>query len=164
MEDQGWRIAAIVDQPAVRQMQEHQRRVGEGSALWQLHDRQERIASFMESPGFRSLRDHLEEWQEQLSAPFVRQIESYQTDLVDRVVAAEQDIAAPTPSWSVLLWEMEGLLKTLELLTAAMAGAKSQLDFPVPGVILALLVMLFTVAELAIWLAKGPQGEEDEAD
>lgn len=111
-------------------MQEHQRRVSEGSALWQLHDRQERIASFMESPGFRSLRDHLEEWQEQLSAPFVRQIESYQTDLVDRVVAAEQDIAAPTPSWSVLLWEMEGLLKTLELLTAAMAGAKSQLDFP----------------------------------
>lgn len=163
MEDQGWRIAAIV-QPAVRQMQEHQRRVGEGSALWQLHDRQERIASFMESPGFCSLRDHLEEWQEQLSAPFVRQIESYQTDLIDRVVAAEQDIAAPTPSWSVLLWEMEGLLKTLELLTAAMAGAKSQLDFPVPGVILALLVMLFTVAELAIWLAKGPHGEEDEAD
>jgi len=93
-----------------------------------------------------------------------------QADIANRVIdAAEGSPASETEegnldagegvwfgaaSWSALLAEIEGLLKALEVLVAAMTASKMELNAPIPTAVLALLVVLVSASELALWLAK----------
>lgn len=91
---------------------------------------------------------------------------SYASDVAARVVApAATSGAALEPesdqvwlgaaSWTQLLWELEFVLKLMELTTAALVVAKVGLAAPAPGALIAVIFMLIVLGEAAAFLAKG---------
>lgn len=170
IQDQSRRVRDMVDPPVLRRIREQNERyrgLVDPPVLRRMRDQQRRLETYMQSPFYRSLREDRESWDSLLSAPLVDQIADYQVDLAERVreaTTSEVTVDSPegleevwfgAPSWAVLLWEIEGLLKSVELITAAMTTSKVALDAPIPDVLLALIVMVIGAAELALWLAKG---------
>ena len=173
------RIRDLMDPPALRQLrqiQETQERLRElmigppaAQQLRQLQEQQARMQALFENPVVRSLREQRSEWDDALTPEVVADIDSFQADLTSRVVSAAEAEAEETgtapaeesggvwfgaASWAALLAEIEGLLKALEVMTAAMTGSQMALHAPIPTAILALLIVLCSASEFALWLAR----------
>ena len=170
IQNQQTRIQQLQNQQAVVQQAqcalERQRRaidVIDSPTMRLILGNQQRISLVFQSPLLRLLREQPARWDALVTPSVVAQVESYQADLIVRVAEAseseqEEGGQAPAwfgaPSWSVLLWEIEGLLKALEVLTSALTAGKMALDAPIPTAVIALLLMLCAAAEFSLWLAK----------
>jgi hypothetical protein len=152
LEEQQARIQKMINPPSLRQLQ-------------QLEEQQARMQALFGTPIIRSLREERAEWDELLTPEAVAEIESFQADLASRVAPPEEAREAPgeawlgAASWAALLAEIEGLLKALEVIVAAMTASKMALDAPIPTAIVALLIVLVSASEFALWLAKRELGD-----
>ncbi|MHB1570674.1 MAG: hypothetical protein ACYC0H_15920 [Solirubrobacteraceae bacterium] len=162
------RIQEFVLQPAIGRMLEANRKIDALFApamLRLVRQNQERVTALFDSSALRILRDDPTRWGAFVTPEVIAQVDAYQDELIDRVADAsnadsvedgsESGAWFGALSWTGLLWEIEGIIKALEVLTAGLTAANMLESVP-PTVLIALLLMLCTAAEFALWLAKGP--------
>jgi hypothetical protein len=124
---------------------------------------QERLRELMD-PQLPVLRYH--EWLRSAVAPSaLAELASYRADLAswmataipgDGVVDDHDAVWFGAPSWDVLVWELQTLLKSLETITSTLGVAKVGLHAPVSDALLAVMLLLVVVGELALHVAHGP--------
>lgn len=163
--------------PAFRTGRAHQESLAKTfePAMRQLHEQNERVAKVLSEPLLEQMREQQDRLREILSGPALGEVLDYQERLAARLVdyatelpvdevdlIVEDAVEGPARwfgarSWQFVTWEVEGLLKTLELLTASMYLANTAMaDQPFPEPWLAVLLMLVVAGELAVWFATRP--------
>lgn len=150
--EQQRRLAELV-QPSVQRIVENQRQL-ERLLRPAWADAQARLAPFADGAALEAFLDY----QQTLASRMVEFAEADALE-VDTDEAIDPDVWFGARSWAYLLWEIEGLLKTLELLTAGLGAARLTLNAPISEAYLAVIVMLIVAGELALYFAKG--GPED---
>jgi hypothetical protein len=178
LQEQQARIQKLINPPGLqqlRQLQEQSARIQKLinppglQQLRQLEEQQARLQALFENPVVSSLSERRAEWNDLLTPEAITEIDSFQADLANRVVASGERVAEAgeaevegvwfgAASWATLLAEIEGLLKAMEVITSAMTASKMALHAPVPTAILALLIVLISATEFALWLAKQELG------
>ena len=152
----------LVESPvldAFRKQQDTMRKLTESPVFTQLWEQQHQMAAVLSGPAL----DHLLRYQEELED---RIIQLAAQDLLADDVLDEDEVSTQLAwfnarSLQLLLWEMEGLLKVVEVLTAAGFATNEVSGVEVVDqTFLAVMVMLVLVAELVLWSAKGPPDDE----
>ncbi|HET9678054.1 MAG TPA: hypothetical protein VFP21_11200 [Solirubrobacterales bacterium] len=164
---------------AVRKTQEEIRKISESPLLEAMRKQQEEVRKLTESPQFAQMqkqqRELAELWARQPIEPFARYREDLATQAIRYAEAAEKE---ETPAQSsgedpnasyftfrsvqYVLWQMEGLLKAMEVMTAAGDAVNKLAEDPVVSPkLLALMLMIALTGELILWFARRPPPGED---
>jgi hypothetical protein len=164
---------------AMRKQQEQILKLNESPFLEAMRKQQEQILKLTESPQFAQLAEQQQEmarfWANQPLEPFVRFREEVADDAL-RYAAdetaegatheAEDDRHARDALFNFrasqyLLWQLQSLIKALEIMTAAgqMANEFSK-DPVVSGKLLAVMLMVALIGELMVLIAQRPPPDE----
>ena len=159
--EQKQRIQDVLDPPAMRRIREQQQRIQDVLDPPAMRRIREQLTVLLNSPPLQSIKAEPDVWLSALPSDVVSDLDDYETSLRGRVTAAA-DVRSEegasgvwfgAASWSVLVHELEGLLKVQELLAAGLTAANMTVGEP-PTALIAVLIMLVAAAELALWLVK----------
>ena len=159
----------------LRKQQEQMRKLTESPVLEAMRKQQEQMRKLTESPGFTQLQQQQQQFAEFITTQPLEPLVQFRQDLADRVTAyASEESPAnglsaeiPNPaeraaffrfrSLQFLIWQMEGLLKTVELMTAGGFATNHFAGEPVfsPSLLM-LMVMVGLVGELIVWFNDQP--------
>jgi hypothetical protein len=161
---------------AIRKQQDLMANFAISPAFEAIRKQQEQVERLLSSSVLAQIEKSQKQFAWTLSESTLEQIRDYQDALVEKIVDyanetpvgeanVENDRAlieqAGSRSWRFLLWEMEGLLKILEIMTSAMGTVDlvtGTTTFPEP--VLAVAVTLIMIGEFALWLANGSPNED----
>lgn len=179
MRKQQEQIRKLISEPpaleAIRREQERVQKLNESLVLKALQKQQEQIRKLAKGPGFVKLAKQQQEmadfWSRQSIEPLSRFREEVANEAIRYAEEADSDVTASSSDGlsgaffqfranQYLLWQLKGLLKALEVLTASGDATNELAEEPiVSGKLLALMLMVALIGELMIWLAQGPPND-----